>query len=42
MARAAGMDDPVFTMENRDGASNILLVCEHASNHFPKLSARLG
>ncbi|MFZ1660483.1 MAG: N-formylglutamate amidohydrolase [Paracoccaceae bacterium] len=42
MARAASMDDPVFTMENRDGASNILLVCEHASNHFPKAFGTLG
>jgi predicted N-formylglutamate amidohydrolase len=34
--------DSVFALENRDGTSDVLLVCEHASNHFPDRFGSLG
>ena len=33
---------PVFAIENREGAAEILLVCEHASNNFPEAFGTLG
>lgn len=36
------LSDPVFAVENRDGKGDILLVCEHASNHFPAAFGKLG
>ena len=41
----AGADDktlPVVTTENRDGSGPFLIVCEHASNHFPPAFGTLG
>ena len=33
---------PVVTTENRDAAGPFLIVCEHASNHFPPAFGTLG
>ncbi len=41
----AGADDktlPVVTTENREGSGPFLIVCEHASNHFPPAFGTLG
>lgn len=40
-AAATGTADSVCAVVNRDGASDILLVCEHASNRFPPAFAAL-
>lgn len=42
MSASAGPTDPVFAVENRDGQSDFLLVCEHASNRFPGAYGTLG
>lgn len=42
MAGAHGMTEQVYAVENRDGASDMLFVCEHASNHFPESFGTLG
>jgi predicted N-formylglutamate amidohydrolase len=42
MASANRRTDPVFLVENRDGASDFLIVCEHASNRFPDAFGDLG
>lgn len=42
MTAAQGQAEPVHAVENRDGASDILLVCEHASNRFPETFGTLG
>ncbi len=34
--------ESVLSVENRDGAGEFLLVCEHASNHFPAAYGALG
>ncbi len=34
--------DSVFAIENREAAGDVLLVCEHASNHFPDEFGTLG
>ncbi|MCV2867909.1 N-formylglutamate amidohydrolase [Defluviimonas sp. WL0002] len=33
---------PVVTIENREGGGPFLIVCEHASNHFPSAFGTLG
>lgn len=46
--KAAGLDpaaraaEPVARMENSNGRSPILLICEHASNHLPARYGTLG
>jgi predicted N-formylglutamate amidohydrolase len=42
MPGRSGQIDSVFAVENRDGQSEFLLVCEHASNHFPARFGTLG
>jgi len=46
MAAAAGPEtgasDPVARIENAEGHSPILLICEHASNHLPARYGTLG
>lgn len=42
MARAPSTTEGEFTLENRDGAADFLLVCEHASYHIPKAYGDLG
>lgn len=42
MTAAPGKMGPVHAVENRDGASDFLLVCEHASNRFPAAFGTLG
>lgn len=39
---ATGAALPVVSIENRDGRSPFLIVCEHASNHFPDAFGTLG
>src|SRR4051812_10725462 len=34
--------EPIARVENADGASAILLICEHASNHLPASFGDLG
>ncbi|MCX8508284.1 MAG: N-formylglutamate amidohydrolase [Rhodobacteraceae bacterium] len=36
------MSEPVAIVEARDGAGDVLLVCEHASNRFPQTFGTLG
>ncbi len=42
MASTPDHSAPVFAIENQNAAGEILLVCEHASNHFPKAYGNLG
>ncbi len=42
MPASAGQTDAVFAVENNGGQSDFLLVCEHASNRFPKEYGSLG
>ncbi|MGB3315862.1 MAG: N-formylglutamate amidohydrolase [Albidovulum sp.] len=42
MAGAFDTTLPVVTTENRDGSGPFLIVCEHASNHFPAEFGTLG
>ena len=35
-------DPPAATVINEAGASPVVLLCEHASNHIPPRYARLG
>ena len=35
-------EPPAVTVLNESGASPIVLLCEHASNHIPARYARLG
>ena len=42
MARAPSTPEGEFTLENRDGAADFLLVCEHASYHIPEAYDDLG
>ena len=42
MAAVPKIMDPVFAIENCDGTSEFLLVCEHASNNFPDTFGTLG
>lgn len=42
MAGASDKTLPVVTTENRDGSGPFLIVCEHASNHFPPAFGTLG
>ncbi|MGB7267989.1 MAG: N-formylglutamate amidohydrolase [Albidovulum sp.] len=42
MTKADAHIDALFALENRDGSSDVLLVCEHASNHFPPAFGTLG
>lgn len=42
MPASAGQTDAVFAVENHGGQSDFLLVCEHASNRFPKANGSLG
>lgn len=42
MTASAASTGRVFAVENRDGQSDFLLVCEHASNRFPKAYGTLG
>ncbi len=42
MGREVQTPEPVAIVENRDGAADMLLVCEHASNRFPETFGALG
>lgn len=42
MTQAEGKGESVAAVENRDGAGEFLLVCEHASNRFPAAFGALG
>ncbi|MDI3337998.1 N-formylglutamate amidohydrolase [Defluviimonas aestuarii] len=42
MAGASDKTLPVVTTENREGGGPFLIVCEHASNHFPPAFGTLG
>lgn len=42
MAGASDKTLPVVTTENRDGSGPFMIVCEHASNHFPPAFGTLG
>jgi predicted N-formylglutamate amidohydrolase len=42
MFASTGLTESVLAVENRDGQSDFLLVCEHASNHFPDCFGTLG